>query len=445
MESIGLVELSFRRLGSAGLARFTIAKEERAARLPELARRLGVTELIYLATCNRVDLLFRVDGEAEQHDLRRAIFGALSGVEPEAGEAERTFRGWVGEGAVEHLFLVACGLESAQLGEREIQGQLRDALELARAAGTSGSLCDRLVEEGLRLAHQVHRETQLGSGRTSLAEIAADHLLERVRRTPSAVALVGVSPMTEHAGQALRRDGVEVLVVNRTEERARELAERLGAAAMSLDAFRTQPPAVEALLTATGAPEAVLDRAALERLAARSASGEAPLVVDLAVPPDVDPVAARSAGLVRIGMDEINRVAEGHRRQRECEVAAARERVDRALVELRRRLAERLLAPVLASLGQRYRHTAREGLERLLKKEKIDLDDITRETIGRWAETLARRFAHLPTVGLRGLASEEGLHAVRSFLAAGDSELCSQLGENSDSFEWLAEPGPRGS
>jgi glutamyl-tRNA reductase len=444
MESIGLVELSFRRLGSAGLARFTLAKEERAARLPALAEMLGVTELVYLATCNRVDLLFRVDGEAERRDLRRTVYRQLAGEEPVDGEAERTFRGWVGEGAVEHLFLVASGLESAQLGEREIQGQLREALELARAAGTAGSLLDRLVEEALRVAHQVHRETKLGGGRTSLAEIAADHLLERVRRTPSAIALVGVSPMTEKAGESLAREGIALVVANRSLEHARELAARLGATAtaMTLEAFRAKPPAVEALLSATGSPEAVLDRAALERLAARAPSGEAPLVVDLAVPPDVDPAVARAVGVLRIGMDEINLIADGHRRQREHEMAAARERVDQALSELRRRLAERLLAPVLASLGQRYRHTALEGLERLLKKEKIDLDDITRETIERWAETLARRFAHLPTVGLRGLASEEGLHAVRSFLAAGDSELCRQLGDNSDTFEWLAETGP---
>ena len=443
MESIGLVELSFRRLGSAGLARFTLAKEERAARLPALRDALGVTELVYLATCNRVDLLFRVDGEAERRDLRRAVFRELAGDEAVDGEAERTFRGWVGEGAVEHLFLVACGLESAQLGEREIQGQLREALELARTAGTAGSLLDRLVEEALRVAHQVHRETKLGGGRTSLAEIAADHLLERVRRTPSPVLLVGVSPMTEKAGESLVRDGVELVVANRSLEHARELADRLGGAtAMTLDELRAKPPAVEALLTATGSPEAVLERPALERLAARAPSGEAPLVVDLAVPPDVDPAVARAVGVLRIGMDEINLLADGHRRQREHEIAAARERVDQALSELRRRLAERLLAPVLASLGQRYRHTALEGLERLLKKEKIDLDDITRETIERWAETLARRFAHLPTVGLRGLASEEGLHAVRSFLAAGDSELCRQLGDNSDTFEWLAETGP---
>lgn len=227
MERIGLVGISARDLGVATLARFTWAKEERVGRLADLRERLGVAEVVYLATCHRVEIFYRRDESSDERDLRRAAWHALVGREAADGEAERTLRGWIGEGAVEHLFLVACGLDSAQMGEREIQGQLREALAQARTAGVAGGLVDRLVEEALRVAHQIHRDTRLGAGRTSLAEIAADHLLERVRRTPSPVALIGVSPMTERAAEALRREGVELVLVNRTLERAVDLAARL--------------------------------------------------------------------------------------------------------------------------------------------------------------------------------------------------------------------------
>jgi len=440
MEQIGLVGISARDFGVAGLARFTWAKDERAARLADLRSGLGVAEVVYLATCNRVEILYRRGGATDERDLRRAAWRALTGREAANGEAERTLRGWIGEGAVEHLFLVACGLDSAQMGEREIQGQLREALAQARAAGVAGGLVDRLVEEALRVAHQIHRDTRLGAGRTSLAEIAADHLLERVRRTPSPVALIGVSPMTERAGEALRREGVELVLVNRTLERAVELAARLGgAAAMSLDEFRTRPPAIEALLAATGSPDTVIDRATLERLAARAPSGEPPLAVDLAVPPDVDPVAACAAGVPRLGMDEINALAERRREERISEAAAARELVDAALAGLRERLAERALSPVLARLAQRYRATALEGVERLIAKDGFELEPAEREMLERWAETLARRLAHLPTVGLRGLASSHGLSAVDRFLAAGDAELRRELGEVDD-LDWAEAP-----
>lgn len=460
MDAIGLVGLTFRSQGAAAVARFTVARDAREEAVAKLAAELGVAELVYLATCNRVEILYRERDGKRATDRRRDVFRVLTGQEPQPGEAEHLLRGWHGEGAVEHLFVVAAGLDSAQVGEREIQGQLRDALDIARAANTAmfgrggngvstgagagtgsgaNGLLGRLVEEALRVAHQVHRNSALGEGRLSLAEIAADHLLERVRRVPGRVALIGVSPMTVKCGEALAREHVPLVVVNRTLERAEELASALGNGfAMSLDDFRARPPRIEALVAATGAPEAVLDRACLERLAARSQSGEPPLVVDLAVPPDIDPAAARAAGLPRLGMDEINRQADEQRSRRQAETAAARELVDAALDELRHRLAERVLSPVLARINQRYRQTAAEGMERLLAKEGAGLDARQREALGRWAETLAKRLAHLPTLGLRGLASELGVEAVGTFLAAGDAELYAEFNDIAGALDPLA-------
>jgi glutamyl-tRNA reductase len=443
MDAIGLVGLTFRSQGADAVARLTVAREAREAAVANLAAELGVAELVYLATCNRVEILYREKDGRRAGDRRRDVFRVLTGQEPQPGEAEHLLRGWHGEGAVEHLFVVAAGLDSAQVGEREIQGQLRDALETARAAGAAGAvaggLLGRLVEEALRVAHQVHRNSALGEGRLSLAEIAADHLLERVRRSPGRVALIGVSPMTRKCGEALARENVPLVVVNRTLERAEELAYELGnAVAMSLDDFRARPPRIEALVAATGSPEAVLDRPCLERIAARSESGEPLLAVDLAVPPDVDPAAARVVGIQRLGMDEVNREADEQRSRRQAETAAARELVDAALEELRHRLAERVLSPVLARIHQRYRQTAAEGIERLLAKEGAGFDERQREALGRWAEMLAKRLAHLPTVGLRGLASELGVEAVGTFLAAGDAELFREFNDIAGALDPLA-------
>ncbi len=440
MESIGLVGITFRQHGADAVAQLTVAREARRDLVARLRDDLDVTELVYLATCNRVEVIYRERAARRAVDRRRQIFRTLLGREPEAGEAERALRGWLGEGAVEHLFVVAAGLDSAQVGEREIQGQLRDALTTAREAGAAGSLLDRLVEESLRVAHQVHRQTHLGDGRLSLAEIAADHLLERVRRMPGTVALVGVSPMTRRCAEALVREKTRIVIVNRHLEKAVEMAADFpGAEAMDLDSFRARPPRLEALLTATGSPEAVLDRACLERLAGRTESGEPPLVVDLAVPPDVEPEAAAAAGVPRLGMDEINAEAETQRVQRRAESAAARDLVDHALEDLRHRMAERVLAPVIAKINQRYRQTAVEGVERLLAKKGVELDAEMREAIGRWAETLARRFAHLPTLGLRGLASELGVSAVGSFLSAGDDELYREFHQIASEIDRLAD------
>jgi len=176
----------------------------------------------------------------------------------------------------------------------------------------------------------------------------------------------------------------------------------------------------------------VLGRPELERLAAHAPSGEVPLVVDLAVPPDVDPVAAREAGFERVSMDDVSEEAESTRKRRLVELAPARELVDEGLERLRKQLAERFMTPVLARLNLRYRQTAEAGLERLFKKQLGTLGEAERETIERWAMVMARRFAHIPTMGLRALASDLGPPAVRTFLDAsgedffGDGGVASQ-------------------
>lgn len=454
MDSIGIVGISVRGHDAAGLARFTIARADRAHHLPQLAAALDASELVYLATCNRVEVIYRlartapipsVNGSRIGQDLRGRVLGSLLGREAQPEEAERTLRIWSGDGAVAHLFEVAAGLDSAQLGEREIQGQIREALTLARSAGTSGVLLDQLIEEALRVARQVHLRTQLGAGRHSLAEIAAELLLERVRRTPSPVALVGVTPMTRRCAEILLREAVPFVVVNRTLAHAEALVAELGVSpaigddyrCLSLAEFRLRPPQVEAVLCATGAPGTVLDRAALERLAAHTASQEPPLLVDLAVPPDVDPDEARTAEVPRVGLDAINGVAMEKHQTRQAEAAAARRVVEEALRDLKRRLAERALAPVITRINQRYRQTALEGVERLLAKQGVVLDATARESLERWAETLARRFAHLPTLGLRGLAAEHGMLAVKSFLEACDGVSFAECGNEVEQLELL--------
>lgn len=188
--------------------------------------------------------------------------------------AEKTFRLWGGGGAAEHMFLVAAGLDSAKVGETEILGQLRRALDTARQADTCGARLGLILEESLKVASKVREATQLDRGRTSLAEIALERTRDRLAGGGGSVALVGVSPMTERCGRALGGEGVPLIVVNRTLERARAFAAEVAGDPRSLEQFREDPDPVEVVILATGAPVAVLTRATLERLAARAPSGQ---------------------------------------------------------------------------------------------------------------------------------------------------------------------------
>src|SRR5262249_30181119 len=127
MDQIGVVGLSYRHAGAEQIAGFALAKEQVPERLPQLKAALRVEELAYLATCNRVEVVFSMAPGEPAKDRREEIFRPLPGREPASGEARAALRAWTGEAAVEHLFLLACGLDSAQAGEREIATQLRGA------------------------------------------------------------------------------------------------------------------------------------------------------------------------------------------------------------------------------------------------------------------------------------------------------------------------------
>lgn len=426
LDNLGMIGVSWRQGGTESLAEFTPRTETLDTQLEAFAAAHALTELALIVTCNRVEMVFvRMPGSG-QADLRPAVFAFLTGRHGAAGEAERRLRAWQGEGAAEHLFLIAAGLDSACVGETEIVGQVRAAHEAARARNLAGPNLDLIFDEALRIAASVRGGTAIGAGRVSLAEIAVGRIRERVERTPGVVALIGVSPMTERAAGSLASEGRAFVVVNRSAGKARAFSERFGQEHLSLAEFRKDPPAIEALLSATGADGTVLDRAALERIAARAGSGD-PLIVDMAVPADIDPGDCKAVGLTRIGMDQIVAEAEKNRAARLTEAAGAREQVDAALDTLQERLAERLYGPLLGALQRRYQRTAEEGVRRLLKKELSALGSNERQAIETWSQVLARRFAHIPCLGLRGLLHAGPDGSIDAFLSGLEPEFADEL------------------
>ena len=412
MHQIGVVGLSYRHVGVDEVARFALPKADVAARLPALRDSLRASEIFYVGTCNRVEVLFATNDGSPAGDSRRDVFRALTGRDPQPGEATRILRAWTGEAAVEHLFLVACGLDSAQTGEHEIAVQLRGAWEAAREAGASGPILDRLLGEALGMANRVHR-LEAGVRAPSLADLAADRAVLHLAGKPGTVALVGVSPMTKRCGRALHKAGVPLLVVNRTLQAAEEYAQTVGGQALSLDEFRAQPRDVATLVLAAGGGEPVLDTEALSKLT--RVTTRAPLIIDFGVPPNVEPEAARLAGLPRVGMNDLIQAAQERRLTQLMRMAPVRAAIDERLTRLRGDLATRAIGRKLADLRGTFEQIAAEEVDRALAAELRGLDDNQREILQRLGSTVARRLAHLPLAGLRAAAAHASADAVDAF------------------------------
>lgn len=438
MDRIGIAGVSWRRQSNDAVARFTIPVDERRQAIQEIAASAGLQEVVYLATCNRVEVVYVVDESGLTSACRPRIYAAITGRTPAVGESERAMTAWVGEGAVEHVFHVAAGLDSAMIGETEIRGQMRESLGLSRALGLVGPRLEWVFEEAAKTARRIHGNTRIGKGKVSLAEVAILRARERLAETPSALGVVGVSPMTERCAETLAQEGIEIIVFNRSLERAAELAARVGGTARPLEALGGGTDEIEVVVTATAAPEPVITLADLERLAARAPSGRPLLIIDMANPPDVTAADAAAAGVERIGIDDIVEESRKHSEQRACAAADARAMVDRALADLRSQLADKALSPMLVAMQRKYQETTRIALERLFRKDLSTLSEDDREVVARWAQVLARRLAHVPLVGMRAIVRDKGLDAAETFFADVDEFLGAEF-----QHKLAAEDGPR--
>lgn len=408
MDQFALIGASYKSAGVDRIGRLAWPKTEIEDRLRELAARLGVPELAYIGTCNRIEFIVAGDESLTAQDCRDALGDVFSDVL--AGDDVRhVFRAWVGEGAAEHLFLVASGLDSAQAGEREIYNQVRQSWSAAKAAGTCGPQLDYLFAEALRAAQDVHKEIAGTANVESLADYAVKRALAHVDGARGRVALVGISPMTRHAGRMLAARGLPITVVNRTYETAAELAIELNGEACPLDQFLANPGPIDVIISAVGGAEPLIDLTVAARIAA-AAPARGTLIVDLGVPPNVDPAAGLMTGLTRLGMDAVIADAALGRTERLRELASARIVIDEHLERLRGEYAIREASSLIQDLTMQYQRAAVESLRRLPKSQTSE------EGLKQWAEGFARRLAHAPLKGLRALATESGPAAVQAYL-----------------------------
>jgi glutamyl-tRNA reductase len=256
----------------------------------------------------------------------------------------------------------------------------------------------------------------------SLADLAADRVLQHLDGRPEPVALLGVSPMTRRCAALLHESKIPLVIVNRTPQAAAELAASVGAEWLSLADFRLQPRVVSALVLAAGGGAPLLGAAELAHIKAHAL--RAPLLVDFGVPPNVDPDAARAAGISRIGMHDLIELAQRRRLAQLMRLAPVRAAIDERLTRLRSELALRAIGPRLARLRETFEQIAAAEVARALRGELRTLDARERAELERIAATLAHRLAHLPLAGLRATAVQAGSDAVEAFFEGAQAPRC---------------------
>lgn len=384
------------------LERMTVASDDLPKALHDLALAEHLSESVLLSTCNRIEVYAYAERFHGGYADIRELLARHSGLPPET-VADELYSHHDAD-AVRHLFGVAAGLDSVVVGEHEILGQVRDAWQAARTEGTVGTALEPLFRRALETGKRARTDTGIARGIASLSHaavaLAADRLGGLAGRR---VLVLGAGEVAAGTLKSLADAGpADIAVASRTPERAASAAQLCGGRAVALDELDSALLGADVAITTTGATEIVLEHSDLDDVMARR-SGAGLVIIDVAVPRDVDPSARELPGVTLLDMDDLGDFVEHQRAGRHDDVGAVRAIVNE---EVERYLAEasaREVAPLIAALRARADLLAASELERHASR-LAHLSPAQRAAVESLLRGVVNKLLHEPTVRLKDAA-----------------------------------------
>jgi len=374
----------------------TVRDSDLPKALSDLSSTEQLSEAVVLSTCNRVEIYALAERFHGGYRDAREFLCRHSGLPPE--DVADHLYALYDSAAVEHLFRVTAGLDSAVVGEHEILGQVRDAAEQAQTEGTVGSTLAPLFRHAVECGKRVRTETAIGRGIASVSQAAVALAAERLGGLQGRkVLLLGAGEMAKGAVKSLIAGRAEVLVANRTPERAERLVAETGGAAVPLGRLAGTLAEVDVVLAATAASELVLDRAAL--------AGHELVVVDIGVPRNVDPEAGELAGITLLDMESIGDFIEHSMQGRHEAVVDTESIVAEEVARFESLNSAREVAPLVAQLYAKGDEVVAGELERFRAKLS-GLDPSQRQAVEALAHGVAKKLLRSPTVRVKAAAGK---------------------------------------
>jgi glutamyl-tRNA reductase len=369
-----------------------------------------VREAVVISTCNRTEL-YLVVGDAVRAESD--VLGLLAGrahIRPtELADAIYSPRNC---DVARHLYRVTAGLDSMIVGEAEIQGQVKRAHEAAMRAGCTGPLSNRLFAAALTTGKRVRSETEIGSSRVSVPSVAVDLALSVLGGLEQRhVVILGAGETSELTARALAEQGAgTIFVANRHADRALSLAQRFGGSVVGLDKLPDQLLHADIVVSSTSSPHPIVGREELEVVMAERegrVGGRALLLIDIAVPRDIDPGCADLDGVTLYDIDDLQAVVARNLNSRAEETPRAEEIVEEEIHRFARWLGQLDTLPTVSALREHGNTIVEQVLaENAGRWESASARDIARvEAIAR---AVMSRVLHEPTIRLRSLGGDRG-------------------------------------
>ena len=399
--TLAVIGLNFRTSPVAVRERFWISPAHRVEALHQLVRSEGIDEVIVLATCNRTEfIVWASDVPTAANSVLRFL---TQEYQVKLCEWSHFYR-LMDDVALTHVFRVTSSLDSMVLGEPEITGQVKEAWAQAQEAGTTGRFLDAVMQKALTVSKRARNETAIGSSAVSVpyacVELSRNVLGEMAGRE---VLLIGAGKMSERAAHYLMKAGAsDVKVMNRTLARAEELAEKMGGTPVSYENMLEHLKRADIVVSSTSCPHVILSRDEAENIA-KERNRKPMVMIDVAVPRDIDPAVREVEGIHLFDMDDLERIVQRNGVGRQAAAEAAEKIVQAEVQGFRRKLMAERVVPTIVALRHRLDELCRQELDVLRQEfgpftEDQDqaLTALTSHITQRIAGSLARELKELP-------------------------------------------------
>ncbi|MBP1995944.1 glutamyl-tRNA reductase [Paenibacillus eucommiae] len=411
---IVVVGLNYRTAPVEIRERFTFSEQDLPLALSKLKETKSILECVIVGTCNRTEIYAVVDRENLCKHYIPGFIQSWFGIPKE--EFSKHLYMYEHEKAIEHLFRVTSGLDSMVIGETQILGQIRDAFLLSQSLKATGTFFNTLFKQAITLAKKAHSETGIGENPVSVS-YAAVELGKRIFGVyvGKTVMIIGAGKMSELTVKHLYANGAsKVIVVNRTYERAVELAKKFNGIPCSSEQMLERLEEADIVISSTGAPGYVLTRDQLQPILQKRKSR--PLfMMDIAVPRDLDPQISDLSNVFLYDIDDLEAIVANHLQERRKEAAKIEEMIQVEMTLFEQWTKTLGVSPVIQALQTKANQMHEETMESLLKKLP-ELEDREIVLIRKLTKSMVNQMLRDPILRIKEMAGERhGDEALKHF------------------------------
>jgi len=397
-----VVGISWRTAPVAVREKLAFREEEIADALGELRTTPAVAEAMLISTCNRVEIYGVQRPEVSPDEVGAALRDFLS--KSRGVPAPPQVYHHAGSTAVRHVFRVAAALDSLVVGEAQILGQLKQSFAAANAAGSVGPLLGRALERAFGVAKRVRSETAIARGAANVSSVAVELAIRVFGELKGKTVLVlGAGKMSTLAARHLREAGVgEIVVANRSPEKAERLAEEIDGVARPWEKLEQLLATADVVISSTGAREPILGPELMKRVA-KTRRWRPLMIVDIAVPRDADPAIGKLEGVYLFDIDDLEKVVAQNLAEREKAAEHAGQIVDGEAAQFEQWLTSQRVVPTIRALRAEFTRVAETEAQKVIDqlRRKEMSPDQRDEAIRRLAQLVVNKLLHAPQMALK--------------------------------------------